>query len=144
MDYLTIDPQFVDYTDVVMSFSVFPIQTIDKNIDDQNEKSLMNIFEFLIPSLSFVLLFFAGFLFYFASSFVFSYFKKLKKQSLQFKILSFAYLLFLFFMSEFFNGNLNTSNIIVSTDDLLYSTQQVLATRKEFCFLEKSSEFSVC
>ena len=92
-----------------------------------------------MPSLSFLLLFFAGVLLYFACSLIFSYFKKFKKQSLQFKILSFAYLLFLFFICHFFNGNLNTSQIIVDDSGLLYSKQQILETKKEFFLIEKSN-----
>ena len=129
----------MDFSNTVTSFGYHLFQVIDKKLSSQNEQSLIGLFNFLMPSLSFLLLFFAGVLLYFACSLVFSYFKKFKKQSLQFKILSFAYLLFLFFICQFFNGNLNTSKIIVDDSDLLYSKQQILETKKEFCFIEKSN-----
>ena len=132
MEY-TLEERFLDYTDAIMGFFIYPTQLLDQKTSDQNDKSLINLLKFLIPSLSFALLFSAGFLLYFVFLFLISYFKKLKRP--QFKTLSFAYLLFLFFMCELFNGNLNTSNIIVKVNDLLYSKQQILETQKEFCFI---------
>ena len=54
--------------------------------------------------------------------------------------MSFFFGLFLFYIEQFFSNNLSTENVIVPTEDLLYSKEQLLKTKKEFCFLEKSGE----
>ena len=56
------------------------------------------------------------------------------------KRLLFFDLLFLFYIRQFFGGNLNTENVMVRTDELLYSKDQILNTKKEFCSVEDSVE----
>lgn len=146
MDYGAIDPKFVDYLNVpLIATGVSPLQMIKKVTNEKVVESLSSLFHFLVPSTGFLTLVLVGGLLYWAVSSLFSRFKKSagllpSRRKLQRKIVAFFLLLFLFFMGKFFEGNLNTSNVVVRTDDLLYSKEQILKTKKEFCFPEKSSE----
>ena len=143
MEYL-LNANYVYYTDAFMTLNYNPIQIIDKKSKDQIAFNLIDLFNFLIPSFDFLLLLASGLLFYFASLWLFAYFAKPAKfkQSQQFLILSFFYLLFLFFMIEFFNDNLSTENVILDTSYLLDSKEKILETKREFCFFEKSTELN--
>ena len=156
MDYINVDHQFVDYTGVFSSLSYYSLQLlINKKLNDQNDNNnLKNLINLLIPSFQLLSLFLAFTLLYLAVLCVFSSFKisrtlktfslsckkTLKSENFNFKILSLSYCLLLFLIGQFFSCNLNVKNVIVLTDDLLYSKQQVLETNKEVCFVEASVE----
>ena len=59
------------------------------------------------------------------------------------KILAFAYLLYCFFIDQFYNGILNTTSVTVDLSDLLYSDEQILATDKYPCFFEDGIEMDI-
>ena len=141
-----IDPKFVDYLNVpYMAATISPFQLIKKVTKQKAVQNLSSLFHFLMPSTGFLTLVLVGCLLYWAFSWLLTRFQKsarslASRRKRQTKIVSFFFLLFLSFMGQFFGGNLNTSNVVVRTDDLLYSKGQILKTKKEFCFLEKSSE----
>ena len=144
MDYGGVDPKFVNYLNVpFIEFGFSPAQLIKKKVNHRVEQSLSSLYHFLVPSTGLLALIAAGGLLYLLFAALFSLAKRPLRPSrkrLQLKIVSFFYLIFLFFIQIFFESNLNTSNIVVRTDDLLYSLEQVLQTQREFCFLEKSRE----
>ena len=141
MDYGAVDPKFVDYLNVPFATFIYsPAQLISKLINKRVEQSLLALFNFLMPSPAFLTLLAASCLVYWLSSALFSHLPKPPRRRLQLKILAFFYLLFLFFIHEFFSDNLNTSNVIVKTSDLLDSIDQILRTQKELCFLENGPE----
>ena len=141
------DPNLVSYTNFpVLAESPSPLQLI-KKVTDQKvvEESLSSLFHFLAPSTEFLALALVGYLLYWIVSWLFSWFRKPVNQlpsgrNLQTKILAFFLMLYLFCIKEIYSNLLNTNNVIVQTDDLLYSKEQILETRKEFCFWEKGSE----
>lgn len=142
MEYGTIDQRFVDYTEKpAISLSVLPIQTIERAQANQ-DATLMKMLDFLVPSAHFLLLCLAGMGLWGLARWSFAYFKRVGS-NLRIKILSFFALLFLWWIGEFFNGNLNTTNVLSDTSDLLYSKEQLIQTKREFCFLEQSSELDV-
>ena len=144
LDYGTIDPNFVDYLNVpfgVASFS--PLQLIDRFANQVVKKSLSSLYHFLVPSTAFLALMTVGCLLYWLSSELFLRLEKSSRPSgkrLRLKTLSFFYLLFLFYIQQFFGANLNTMSVVVSTLELLYSNDQILRTQKEFCALEQGAE----
>lgn len=56
-------------------------------------------------------------------------------------MLAFVFLLFVFFTGQFFANSLKTEQVVVKTDDLIYSRYQIVNTKKEFCYFEKGMEF---
>lgn len=168
----SVNPELVGYLGIPFLATAFsPFQLIDKLDNqkvDQNlaNYNLSNLFDFLAPSLTFLILLAAGPLLYCVSLFLLSGHKKSSslrssriRRNLQFKILSLFHLLFLFFNRKLFegrlaigepnkfnqrffcsSGNLNTSNVCVQTDQLLFSKEQLLKTQKEFCFFDRNHE----
>ena len=67
------------------------------------------------------------------------YFKNFNRNRLV-SVLVFSFVLFFFFIEQFFSGNLNALNVIVDVSDLPYSKEKVLNTDKEPCFLEGAAE----
>ena len=153
MDYGAVDPKFVNYLNVpFVAHSVSPLQLIERLTRQNVDKSLSSLFYFFVPSTSFLAIIAAGILLYLVASVLFSRFGKPSTPSrlslptgkkLQLKIVSFFYMLFMFFNGQFFGGNLNTENIVVRTDDFLYSKDQILETQKEFCGLEEGAETDI-
>ena len=138
----------MDYTEkVAFSKSFYQLQLINEKLKNENEKNLISLINFLIPSIEFISLLLACMLIYFVTKSFFSSATKLtnqkanKKQNFKIKTLSFFYLLFLFFIQNFFTNNINTGNVIVDTSDLLYSKNKLLDTKKEICFPEKNTEY---
>ena len=155
MDYGAVDPKFVDYLKVpFLVYVISPLQILDRvqRLAIQKvDQSLSSLFHFFMPSTSFLTLVVAGSLLFLVASVLFSCFEKPSislpsrlwlptGRKLRLKIISFFYLLFMFFNGQFFEGNLNTENIMVRTDDLLHSIEQVLRTQKEPCFVEGGAE----
>lgn len=149
MEYGGIDEKFVRYMNKpFMASSVSPLQLIRKVTNqkvDGSQSSLSSLFHFLIPSTEYLTFALSGCLIYWIVSRLFFWFKRPADQrppssNLQTKIVSFFFGLFLFYILQFFGNSLNTQNVMVPTDDLLYSREQILKTRKEFCFGEKSTE----
>lgn len=103
-----------------------------------------------MPATGLLFLLVAGCLLYSVSTYLFSSLKKPKKLSskrtLQLKIVRFFFILFLFITFLLFAAGLNTENVVVPTEDLLYSKEQILKTEKEFCFAESEMNFlkNVC
>lgn len=132
-----------------MAERISPIQMIkqDKQIvereADQTTANLSGSFHFWMPSNDLLLLMVAGHSLYLVASFLLRW--SIKRSGTpsrsNLKILSFVYLLFAFFTEEFFGNCLNTEQVTVNTDDLLFSKNQILNTNKEFCFFEKGVEF---
>lgn len=122
-----------------------PLQLLKKSNDQQVERSLASLFDFLIPSVEFLALLVAGRLFYWASLATTLYLERpgSARRRLQLKIVSFCCFLFVCFMRELFADNLSTENVVVETDELLFSKEKLLNTKKEFCFPEKSSELDL-
>ena len=149
MDYGVIDSKFVYYSNVPFTaMTVSPAHLIKSVKDQKVVESLSSLFHFLVPSTQFLTLTLVGCLLYWALSSMFSRLKKSarllpSRRKLQRKIVSFFFLLFWFFIQQFFEGNLNTSNVVVQTDELLYSKEQILKTNKEFCFWEEGGEMDL-
>ena len=118
-------------------------QVADQQVIDQNlVESLLSLFHFLIPSASFLTFALVGCLVYWTVSWLFSKIQKSSlpsRRNLQMKIVSFFFMLFIFYIEQFTSNSLSTENLIVRTDSLLYSRQQILETKREFCFWEKGS-----
>lgn len=148
MDYGGLDPNLVDYlTSPFIAASITPFQMIDKNekmiekVTNQNVvQGLSSLFNFIIPSNEFLAFGLIGCLLCWLFSWLFSRLRKSSRRTLQVAIMSFFFGLFLFYIEQFFSNNLSTENVIVPTEDLLYSKEKLLKTKKEFCFLEKSGE----
>lgn len=144
MDY-GIDPMLVGYSMVPHITTTYsPIQLIQKTTTQKVVQSWSSLFQFLVPSTGFMMLALAGFLLYWTFPALLYRFKKFARlpprMNLQTKIVSLFFLLFLFIMGQLFQSSLNTSNVVVRTDQLLYSKDQLLKTEKEFCFVEKGGE----
>ena len=153
-DLFSIDQSLVAYSDVLLSIAYHPFQLINKK--NQSKKSLAKLISFLIPSFSFLLIFVLSLIFYLADLFLFSLASsrltslkrlrtfKITQQKLKgsrLKILTFSFMVFVFFIKNFFGNNLNTTIVILDFSDLLYSIEKLLETDKEFCFLERSIEY---
>ena len=108
------------------------------------QRFLRSFFRFLVlPSPGFLIFTLAGCLVYWTVSALFSRFQPSTRslpssRSLQTQI-SLFFVLFHFFIYQLYCNSLSTENLIVRTDDLLYSREQILKTEKEFCFFEISS-----
>lgn len=148
INFFDADQRLIDYSDVVMSKSFNTMQIIEKKLSTQEEQSLMNLLNFLIPSLGFVGLLLASLLLYFASLLLLSSFKLTKlrrlKRRTNFKtrIQWLSFVAFLFLMSLFFSANLNTMKIVVDVSDVLYSKEKLLETKRELCYPELNSELN--
>lgn len=110
-------------------------------------KQLKQLIDFLLPSTSFLMLALAGCLLYWLASTLSARFKKSASllpsgRNLQKMILSFFFALFLFLIHQFFEGSLNTDNVVISTVNLLYSKDQIRKTKKEFCSWTSNSKSS--
>lgn len=147
LDYGGIDTtKFVDFLNSpFMAIQFSPFQLIGSS-GPQIDKGLWNLYQFLMPSTSFVALFLAGCLLYLVATYLlspssFSLFKKPTRSSrLKLKLVFVFFLFFLLLMHQFFESNLNTENVIVETNEILYSEEKILRTKKEFCFMEKGEE----
>ena len=139
IDYGVVDPKFVDYLTYPNSaVAMVPLQLIERLANQQMEKSLSSFFHFLVPSTAFLALLATSCLLKWLLPALICLAKKSRpsRKKLQLKILKILwlfYFLFSFFIQQFFCGNLNTENVVVRTDDLLYSKEQVLRTNKELC-----------
>lgn len=107
-------------------------------------KSLRNLFNFLVPSVQFLTFALIGCLLFWIVSWLFSRFKRQERsmparRNLPKKIVSFFFVVFLFYVLQFYANTLNTESIVVNTEDLLFSKDQILKTNKEFCFWENSA-----
>lgn len=129
-----------------MATEASPLQLIDPYIErttnQRTVQSLSSLLCFLVPSAEFLTFTLVGCLFYWVVSSLLGRFRKSSrspKRNVQ-NIVAFFFVWFLFFTSQLFSGSLNTSNMQVRTDNLLYSTEQILTTKKEFCSWEKSTE----
>ena len=151
MELGSIGPEYVSFCRIPFGTAAFsPFQIIKKSTNQkavQNLSSLDSIqqlFEFLVPSVGFLALALAGCLIYWVVSRLFVHFKKSSiltfRRNLQTKIFLLFFVVFLFHIKQFYEISLNTSSVLVRTDDLLYSKKHILRTKKEFCFLEKGSE----
>lgn len=148
-NYLDVGHRLIDYSDVVLSKSFNTMQLIsEKKLSDQDEKSLMSLLNFLVPSLGYLGLLFASLLLYIVALFVLSSFKLSNLQrwrrinNFKSKILWLSFVVCLFLMSLFFSCNLNTMKIVVDVSDILYSKKQLLETKREICFPELNSELN--
>lgn len=130
-----------------MAGSFLPYQLIDKEAN-QVAPSLSSLFHYLVPSAEFLTMALVGCLICWIVSWLFSRFKRQTrslptrrtKRNLPKKIVAFGFLMFLFYLKQFFEMSLNTSILLVDIENLLYSREQILRTDKEFCFLEKGAE----
>lgn len=143
MEFETIQPEFVNYIGVpVMDERISPVQTVEREADQAIiDLSLSSSFHFWMPSTDLLLLMVAGHLLYLVSSFLIRKSIKRSLSSGNLKILSFFYLIFTFFMNEFLADSISTDHLIVRTDNILYSREQILSTNKEFCSFENGVEF---
>ena len=127
----------MDYLSAPFSSApVSPFQLVERMTSHRVEKSLSKLFNFLIPSATLPMLFAAGYLLYWVFLVLFKHLRKRRpnrssRRSPQVKILLIFFLAFRFFNAQFLGGNLNTSNVIVDTRDLLYSKDQIVRTDKE-------------
>ena len=150
LDYGSIGSQFVGYLNVpFMARSVSPLQLISNNkmVESLSTiKAIQQLLDFLMPSTSFLMLTLAVCLVYWVVTTLFTHFKKSLERSAPYesllpaRIVPFFFTCFIFFIHQFFEASLNTDNVVVSTENLLYSKEQVLKTNKEFCFWETGSE----
>ena len=138
MDYYLV-PFVVDPSGVLHSFNYI----LNHLITEKNKatQSLMVLLELIIPSLEFLKAALCGFLVYFVLfySFVFClrrFFKKPKGSNLQIKIFAFAYLIYWFFINQFYNDILNTSSVTVDLSDILHSEERILNSDRIPCFFE--------
>ena len=119
-----------DFTTCVVSLNNFATQTIERKIEN-NVDSLSYLFNFLIPPIEFSLLFISSLIFYFGFLLLATKFRLIPKVVL--KLLSLLFFIFLFFINNLYNSNLNTSNLIVDTSDLINDINDVIKTNKELC-----------
>lgn len=137
---------FFDFSNVLLSRSYNALQLIDKKLsNEQTERTFKKLIDFLIPSLDFLLLFLISLIVYFVFRALFTSFRtpiliSFRRLNSKMKFISLFYLIFLYFMRQFFSCNLNTLNVIVDISDLLYSKETLLETKKEICFPERNSD----
>lgn len=147
MEYGVISSQFVDYINIpYMAEPCSPFQLIEKANQKVAQRSLSSLFNFLAPSPGFLMFALAGCLVYWVVSSLLSRFQKSArikslptKGNLQMRIVFFFFTLLFFFIQLLYCNSLSTENLIVRTDDLLFSREQILKTEREFCFLEGGS-----
>lgn len=133
--------QFFDFSKTSISVQYFSSQSIERNLPKET-KSLASFLLFLVPSLSFALLFLAETVLYFSCLVLFSsgraaistriLIDHLNAKGLKMKSLHISFLIFLFLISSMFSSNLNTSNLIVGKCD-----------DQQTCFLYRCNNF-VC
>ena len=133
--------QFFDFSKTSISVQYFSSQSIERNLPKET-KSLASFLFFLVPSLSFALLFLAETVLYFSCLVLFSFGRAaistrilighLDAKGLKMKSLHISFLIFLFLISSMFSSNLNTSNLIVGKCD-----------DQQTCFLYRCNNF-VC
>lgn len=118
-----IDKRLVDLTVPFTQTDCVSIQTINKKIKDYDTTS---IFKALIPSLDFAAIFFTGMILNFAILFIFSFFKKkFSFADSAIKNWTFCFAIFIWFLIEILHGNMNLSNVIIDTSDLLYTKEKL-------------------
>ena len=146
MEYGSIGATFVEYPNrPFIAVASSPVQLIEKKAIEKatNQsavESLWSLFHFLVPSARFLTLALVGCLLYWLFSWLFTRFQKSARRKLPMKIASFFFVVFLFFLEELFYSTLSTESVLVKTDDLLSSKEQLLGTKKEFCFWERGTE----
>lgn len=121
-----IPERFVSFSNLLISLLFIPCQMVRRNAN-KNDDTMEDFIIYLIPSFKLFMLFFISFALYY-SFLLISKKIKLRKSTLKVMTISFAVLFFL--INEFFNSNLNTTNVVVSTSDLIASTDDVLATKR--------------
>ena len=138
--------EVVDYLNIpYMAEPVSPFQLIEKDTNHKvDQSSLSSLFSFLVPSAEILAVLLAGCLICWIVSWLFARFKRQtrslpSRRNLQTGIVSFFFVLFLFYIEQFYCNSLSTENVIVPTSNLLYSKEQILKTEKEFCFMEGGS-----
>lgn len=109
----------------------------------KKDTDLTNLIEFLIPSFSFLALILTTFILYLILLFLISNLKKFKtlcflSQQSFIKIFSISLIVFSFFVFNFFSANLNTTNVVVNTNELLSSNEAIIEADVEICFFDKS------
>ena len=139
--------ELVDPSGTMFAFSYIAMHLIDKK-QQQAAQNLMALLDFLVPSLEFVKVALSGIVAHFVLLYLFSFclrklFKRPNGSNLQIKILAFAYMLYCFFIDQFYNGILNTTSVTVDLSDFLYSDEQILATDKSPCFFEDGIEMDI-
>ena len=118
------------FTNCAFSFDHFATQLIDRKIND-DENSLLYLLNFLIPSIKFSSLLIGSFIFYFGFLFLATKFKLISKFTV--KLLSLLFVIYLFFIENLYHSNLNTSNVIVNTSNLINDINDVIKTKRELC-----------
>ena len=134
MEFGSIDSKYVDFLGApFLAFGFSPGHLIERLTSQKAERSLSVLYHFLVPSTAYLALMVTGLLLFRLASALFRNWKPRQpsRRKVRLRLLSFLYLFFVFFMSHFFGGNLNTQNVVVRTDGLLYSKEQILKTNKE-------------
>ena len=134
-------------TNMLHSVNYVIIQKISEK--ERSIRGLARLIEFLVPPLEFLVATLAGILTHLLCLGLFAFcLPKLfggssKGVRLQIKILSFCFLLFFFFINQFYQGDLSTDQITVDVSELLHSEEQLLRTDKEPCFLDRQAFLSM-
>lgn len=142
----SVNPELVGYLGIPFLATAFtPFQLIPDNQKvDQNLENygLSSLFDFLVPSLTFLILFAACLLLYRVSLFLLARYKKPPshwigqslqiQRNLQFKILYLFHLLFIFFNREFFEGR---QQRIIQLDFSWFKPKNFFDSNNNFQFL---------
>lgn len=142
MEYGGLDTHFVDQLSVpVATSSLSPFQLIKKTTNQKVVKNLSSFLDFLMPSIEFLTLTLVGCLLYYAVSWLFSRKSAGLRPSIRsLQIISFSFTLFMFCIEQLFSASLNTEHVVIRTDNMLYSKEQLVETKREFCFWERGAE----
>lgn len=146
VDISSIPQSVVDSTNVIHSLNYILSHLINEK--QQTTQSLRTVFELLVPSSDLLKIALIGVLLYFVLLYSFSFilkrfFGEKKQPNHQIKYLLFAFVLFLFFVEQFYHGTINTESVTVDLSDILYSNERILNSDFEPCFLEERIEMSI-
>lgn len=117
--------KYVDYLTVIESSHYVSSQMIEKKLKNDDPFS---IFSLLLPSYEFAGLLITGIILNFSLLSIFSrLYRKLKHSKLSQiqRMLSFCFMIFVWLLTQLLSTNMNTINIIVDIEDILYSKDKM-------------------
>ena len=145
--------RFISHDLVDFSFPFKSDDYVSGHIIEPREKSgsssLQELFNLLVPSVSFFISFFLANLFYFFSVFAIALAAKkcfilgnrvtvgpkILAKFKAYKFLLISYVLLAFFETQLISNNLSTEKVIVDVSDLMHSEEAIRTTKRKPCFL---------
>ena len=116
----------------MVNYDFKALQLIDeKDVSQENESSLIFLNSLVPPHEFLYLLLFSLAMYFVFNWLIGNFFKKSKIKNQIVMLISFLFVLFFWWIQLLFCSNLNTSTVVINTDDLLSTNEVVLSTKKE-------------